>query len=1593
MGHAYSVAHPCLEADLSSATIMPRAEDNKLKLTDASGGLNNRDLPGSLAVNQFSELDGLYTDEGGYPGKQIPGADVIQFAPIAPKVFVSDANTLGLWHLDETASPYIDSSSNSRDMTGVNGDPASEASLFLNGQRLSPASPASGTWTEFGSLLRNSTANILDGLSAVCLEAWCLFDPSFSGQEFSAMFQGTNRTLSDSGAVVLGTLGDGGPGRPGVFVQGITAHRDWDVQYGKNSSDPYFKFTLNTNGVPGTQTVLQSFGQPTGKWLHVRAEYDSSTGLASLYVNGSLQAQVAVVGGGPTLDASAYAAIGGGAAFFGSGGNLYRTFNGVIDEARISSITRTATEGFPFEKPRPRMQPFQKSDGTAQLITPAGDGLYYTVGDGNWTLIKSGLSEIAKWDFVQMGDIIYGCNGVDGPLAWDGRRWVPWGNGVTPLVLSPLGAGTGPAAGTYKYLYTYIYGAEETGPSPIAVITTGSTGHIIVDQIPTRHDNCSSIKVYRTKDGGSTFYLLREIDNNPNVDYLSMSGGFADNSSPFLDAGADGQTDAKLGTGLYVQMTAEALFSGIGKPIILVENFDRIFMNDSDDRYKVRWSEPGLPDISFAVSFVKAQGNLKVTALSKTLGEIQAHKDGRGCLVLRGDSPSNWRQFDNLHPTLGAVDHFGIVYRTTAKQGGGNTDTVEVCIPTPQGYYGYQGYNFYRIDEAINGTFGTLAQANSTKLEWLTTSQAQFSSAASFGGSATKNIQANGYETDGLRQVPGELGIVDQLDYIGLWSAANPLVSGELIAVAKADGEGCFYFSTNADNKLYYTSDNFLTKTIIPGTLVESQERIIQIVRRGTDDFWFLVTDSAGTDYTIGSTTVCRSSGGGHIYNVNDPLGLTIGPVWLAGGDLLFYDLDVPFRMNGNRISYLSSLIIGNVVSSSLGVPVVPPPGSNKNIFLNHNQTSKFQFSNSSLNSIRGRVMSTSSVSSSNVLATISSALYGIGTNQVDEALLSGFYMADSESNVFAGGTPAWLYADYTRREFPRWRGGTFSPQAVWDATNSRLLLLASSAEDANGNRTTEFRTLQSNLGLATWSVGKNVSAFTPLGAALYFWTVETDATTGCVGKVNQSTLASPNTGIVTAAAQANMLALRLSYNPANTDQSYVGSFKYFGTGTQEYWTYQGSLRKIPVATSIPVVLADLIASGDGGPVPVELAVQTNDPGKTFATVQNISVAALYAMDPDPSGVTVAKQAPYQGRDASTASAGTLSNLLFVPSSDFDGGYLWSDRLYWDAAASVVADSRFVQFGVPGNWQVQGSFVSELKNLGEISSLGDFDTSYNGSIAYSFANGTAGPFAAADFKPVTPNQRLTIANAAPGPISQWRADLTQIYALDAPSSYPTLEFVNVSYYSGNASIPTIAAVHHKGRTRWSVARTGQEANDLEIVYQKNNTWTTASDRRIISYAVFRGDLVCFEDYTLLRMEKGATWAGRPNKWRCVTGYLMGAERDKYIRFFTANVMEYPNSSFPNNQGWFKVTPLAAGVEIPGCAWFAPIPATASTPHPRQTNGVMKTWGFGWARALALEIKRSDDGGSYIPDIQQVADIQELFLTLRTTPERRIIPVT
>ena len=1614
---AYSASR---DLDAALATLEPRpVKIEPITLKDGSGGLNDRDLASGIMQNEFARLENYLTDDPGSYVQKRPGKDILQYTTINPQPFVSDANTLDLWTLDETASPWADTGTLGHSLTPWRTSTVTSVpGIFGNGLTFARAQPVNGVFqaSSLGSLITTAFSGTLDGLAAVCLDAWVKVDPSMSGAPIAGAVPGSVVTVpGDSGACVLGTLGIGGfGGVPGSLKNGIAVFRDWDPTSGQNASNPYFKFTLHTNGVLGTVTVITGLQVPTSVWLHIRAQYDSATGRMELFVNGDSHGYAYPVGGGTIRDNGNSVAIGGSQGISTAFGPIFQSFQGVIDECRIYQVVPTS---FPYAQPYGLGFEFAKSDGTRQAVIPTDQGLWYTLGDGAYTLMQYNVDGVqtppastptAYWDAFFRKDVLYLGNGVDNPIAWDGFSVVPWILPVTPPTLT-LSATSGTiTAGTRQVAYSYLYGNFETGLSPAATIANAGGFQINVSQIPPRHANCTGVRIYMDVEGApGTWYLVRQIPHTP-LASMSISGIYAPGTPSYsTDSGALGPADSSLGTAGFPLALSTVVTAPSVNPKYTLGEHDRAFVcGMGNETYALRWSELGAPDVFTVFSLAQAaanQGNL--IALASYYGEVHCSKDGRATLILRGANPQNWTVLETLHPSIGAIDHWSYVHRYPF-----TNDNYVLCFAARDGFYEYAGQQIQCVSDKIKGTILRLAQGNATRNEWDVTTTAQFQAQATNGGGATLNIQANRYETDGLRQIGGDVKIVEQLNYLGLWSSGAPLVVGNVIAVCKGIAEGEFWFSTDSDNNLYHTLDNFqtLANTYPVGTAGLVGNRIIEITRRGTDDYYFLMTDTAPVDpLNPGNPDPSNpyGSGGGGIYSYDN----VANAVNLLNAGPYFYDLDVPMVMEGPDQAKFYGRCIGRGLSSPGGQVQSP-----NNIFINHQQ---YVGSFCSTAEVDGQaqqaIYSTASINGPVTATLLAQNLAPFSANFLNSNLAIGFYAYESYAVGFSQMNNTLLRVEYTRREFPSWRGGgTFRPQSYWDATNSRLVFLASTALDANSNRATYIYTVTSAGGVVLQYSANNVSAITSDGVNLWMYIVQSAVLQGSPfgfnGYLQKTTLAAINPPTVSSAAQFNLLATRISYNPSSV--YLLCSFKSYScvftaatptipasvvyNGGQNFWNYTAALWSAPIATLVPAWTgAALAVNGDAGATFSEITVQSTTPFAWYVANSRMSATdpeALWTVTPL-LVATIYQDNGYQSPTGLAACTGILSNLLFVPASNNSGGNLWADRLYWMAQAVANSDARFVQFGVPGNWTVIGTFQSEAHNLGPFSAFDDFESDFNNNnnvngLLFQIRNAPdAGSLATAVYQQQVPNTKIT--GFSPVQIYvQWKITFTWTYVAGAAvvTDSPTVDFVNIGFFLGQANLPRTVGFHWEGRTFWACAEDGAMVNNVVLVYQKNNTWTKFYGWNMKCIFRFRNQMVGLEAYQLVRLMDGVTDAGAIINAYARTGTIMGFV-DKLLSRVQANISAFANSLFSSQPGYVKITPYQGLTQVPAGAWVIQVPNGAAD-EPQRILGVPTAgFSYNWIRALALEIATSQDtSGPWVPYVGQPENIQEIDLELETT---------
>lgn len=1562
-----------------------------LQLKDLSGGLNLRDPRSSLPPNQASELKNYLTDGNGLLDKRL-GQKLLQYAPIDPQLFVNDASTLAHYAFDEAGATAaaIDSSGNGRNLAvPALASMPSTVALFPVGAGLGRQSTAQSviagsTISSGGCAFDSIGASIIDGATALTMRGWVNIPPSFNGAPITLTNNFGTVTFSNSGALLFGTAVESlnYSLMPGNLKNGFRLWRDWDSVNSQNGSDPYVTFTLNTNGVAGTVTTVRSSALPLGRMLELEGRYDSGTSILEIYVNGNLHDRIAVVGGGTVDDTLGYflAAFGSQADALGGfapNTTLVSTCAGVImDEWELSNVVRT---GFPFKKPRGRGMVLSKADGTNQIIAAAEEGLYWTVLDGTWTKIQTNpgavdpysdpatdlpLSSVADWDGVLINDRLYLTNGVNTPLTWDGTRLVPTGEAAKPLTLGLSAGGSTHTNGLFKYVYTFMYGdLDETGFSPIATQLVAGNKDVNISDILSRMENCTGIRIYRTKAGGTQYFLMRELVNDSEQTSFSLTGPWTSAGAPDLDTGADGLPDGSTPTDLnddsdYPEAAATVAAIVTVKAQIYLAAHNRLMKAKINDRpYDLCISALGNPDVFRMALFVAVPTDKGfIVALMLYYNDVHISLNAKATNVLSGSDESNWALTINLHPDVGARDHWSWAHRYPV----GDAGPYTLCFAGLDGEYVYNGQQIKKVSDELNPLFEEFSVVNESRQVWLTTNQADFQSGVNQGGSATANVQASHYEQDGLRETPGQAKVVDQFNPIGLWTKDLPLVTGNVIAMAKGVAEGEFWFSQDSDNLLYHTLDNFQTvaNTYAVGV---AGVRIIEVIKQGAADVYFLITDTAGAG--IGSA-------GGSVWSYDNGS----NSVTMLNAATIFHEVDVPFKYSGVLVSF----------RYALGYPGYTPT----NLNINHAQSLFSSRTGSTGVDALGIFSGPSARSSASVLvATQPAASYPIGTGIFGPTIAAGNYAVGAAPNPFE--------ITFTRREFPLWRGGSHRPQAFWDATNNKLWFLGASAEDVHGNRPNQIYSLTAAGALVVEVAGQaGVLAYTALAfdgnlSAYYLAHVIDTAFTGTQGSLRKLVLAASavsNLGNYS----VNHVSRRLSFNANSSKLLAIGqAFPY----VKDAYDYVGTIANIDTATATQSTLKQSLSNFDVGAYPVELVYQTDTPFRWHVVMQSLTVAdptLLYYVAPAaalPTDVVAWEAAAYTSPTSSDPTTGVRSNLLFVPASMASGNYLWADRLYWMASAAAVVDARLLQLGVEGTWEVHGELVSKQNSLGDFDAFGNLVSDFNGNVGFFLRSAaTAGVLAASELGEV-PNQAIT-GFAVPGAWAQWRILLTWSYSVANPTVSPFVKSVLIEYFLGTVVAPRPVGIHWKGRTYMAYARNGQPENDVVVVYDKKNAFTMYEGWNIKGFFKFKGMLCSFQGYDLVELEAGSTDMGKRIDGTCRTGVIAG-ETTASLQEVQANVAGSLSQYYPNANGYVEIVPMAGDDELTGI-WAVALPPSGTKEIRRSYGQMPAGFEWSWGQAFSMLIRTSKQllASGYAAQNDQQETIAELDLKLATATSGR-----
>lgn len=151
----------------------------------------------------------------------------------------------------------------------------------------------------------------------------------------------------------------------------------------------------------------------------------------------------------------------------------------------------------------------------------------YSQGGSGWTAVFNQSAGAGQCFFQRVGTAVYMANGKDALKDVDGFAVWNWGI-VAPVTQPGLSFAAGSLSPTSGYTYAFAYKNANTGhistASPLSANTGPQTSkNITVTGSGSTDTQVTHVRIYRTKDGGSTLYFLADITNVTNWTYTDST--------------------------------------------------------------------------------------------------------------------------------------------------------------------------------------------------------------------------------------------------------------------------------------------------------------------------------------------------------------------------------------------------------------------------------------------------------------------------------------------------------------------------------------------------------------------------------------------------------------------------------------------------------------------------------------------------------------------------------------------------------------------------------------------------------------------------------------------------------------------------------------------------------------------------------------------------------------------------------------------------------------------------------------------------------------------------------------------------------------
>lgn len=265
-----------------------------------------------------------------------------------------------------------------------------------------------------------------------------------------------------------------------------------------------------------------------------------------------------------------------------------------------------------------------------EVLAYADDTIYKWDGASVSSLV-TGLTPDTRWNFEEYQERIYGVNGIDEDVVYDGTT--TYTNGITApahVSLSVVAGGTLPV-GDVSYVVTFYdsnRGAESNPPdlstAPTATTTSGNQTITFNQPTATSGEQVTHIRVYRMKTGETVFTQIDEV---------AYSAG-----APYSDAGlTSGSIEVETDTGQIDKGNTPPPTS----KLILVA-FNRLLLVDEDDSTLLVWSKRNQPHAfpSGNYNFIGEGDGARILKIERHGESVLIHKRN-GVYILKGDPAEN----------------------------------------------------------------------------------------------------------------------------------------------------------------------------------------------------------------------------------------------------------------------------------------------------------------------------------------------------------------------------------------------------------------------------------------------------------------------------------------------------------------------------------------------------------------------------------------------------------------------------------------------------------------------------------------------------------------------------------------------------------------------------------------------------------------------------------------------------------------------------------------------------------------------------------------------------------------------------------------